>query len=516
METRIPPDLIDMLRQRRVIPFIGAGFSAPLGLPDWDQLLRQVCLEMTDIPSYEEIKRCCNNDYLQIAEYLFIKSDRSIGPLRHKLSTLLQPSTNPLESACHVELVNLNPQQIYTTNYDEAIEQTYRALDHPYSFVALPKHIAGSNKGKTQIVKYHGDLRYDQTLVLTESSYYNRLEFESPMDLKFRSDLLGQSVLFIGYSFRDINIRIIWFKLMEMMRDVPESDRPTSYIVRFEKNDILDALYRAVGIRTICLDPEGKASNTDERTNILSRFMLDLSTNMNAESTLPQTATPMFMSSGLISSIRAAFQLRQPPRPRPNDGSRSLIDHAARRQIPARFLRDVDQIFEAAARSTTRNDLSGAFARWAIDHLNKVSVDAPGACFCIIRGLLRAPAREEILDDDAPPVPWSKVWATRLSNENLESLARRIENEAESQREYGADEDTAYAAEIATRILNGAIKCDNATEHYLSIKDSLDKIIQNIGSARNIKTSTDGPPELETVLAEIHAQTEINEDAAPF
>ena len=135
------------------------------------------------------------------------------------MSQLNTLCVSPISSTPHVELINLNPQQIYTTNYDEVIEQTYRRLEHPYSFVALPKHIAGSNKGKTQVVKYHGDLRYDQSLVLTESSYYNRLEFESPMDLKFRSDLLGQSVLFIGYSFRDINIRIIWFKLMEMMRD---------------------------------------------------------------------------------------------------------------------------------------------------------------------------------------------------------------------------------------------------------------------------------------------------------
>src|SRR5205085_5246238 len=139
------------------------------------------------------------------------------------------------------------------TNVDYLVETTFRELRLPYDTVALPKQVALARDQKTQIVKYHGDLRHEATLVLTESSYYSRLDFESPMDLKFRSDLLGRSVLFMGYSFSDINIRIIWFKLMEMMRDVPEADRPSSCIVRFERNPVLEELYQGVGIKTLCL-----------------------------------------------------------------------------------------------------------------------------------------------------------------------------------------------------------------------------------------------------------------------
>ena len=64
------------------------------------------------------------------------------------------------------------------------------------------------------------------------------------MDLKIRADLLGRSVLFMGYSFRDINIRVIWFKLMEMMKDIPEEDRQPSYLVRLEPNPVLEVLDR--------------------------------------------------------------------------------------------------------------------------------------------------------------------------------------------------------------------------------------------------------------------------------
>ena len=66
---------------------------------------------------------------------------------------------------------------------------------------------------KTQIIKFHGDFDDDSSLVLTESSFFIALDFESPLDIKLRSDSLEKSLLFIGYSLSDINIRYMLYKL---------------------------------------------------------------------------------------------------------------------------------------------------------------------------------------------------------------------------------------------------------------------------------------------------------------
>jgi hypothetical protein len=58
---QIPEQLIDMLKQRRVIPFIGAGFSTSLGLPLWEDLLKKIPAEITDCMTYEDIKNYCND-----------------------------------------------------------------------------------------------------------------------------------------------------------------------------------------------------------------------------------------------------------------------------------------------------------------------------------------------------------------------------------------------------------------------------------------------------------------------
>lgn len=46
------------------------------------------------------------------------------------------------------------------------------------------------------IVKFHGDFDDDASLVLTESDYFERLDFDTPLDSKFQADVLGRSILF--------------------------------------------------------------------------------------------------------------------------------------------------------------------------------------------------------------------------------------------------------------------------------------------------------------------------------
>ncbi len=58
-----------------------------------------------------------------------------------------------------------------------------------------------------------GSLRQsgDASIVLGESSYFRRLDLESPLDIKLRADLPGRTVMFIGYSLADVNIRYLFY-----------------------------------------------------------------------------------------------------------------------------------------------------------------------------------------------------------------------------------------------------------------------------------------------------------------
>lgn len=513
----IPTELIDLLKARRVIPFVGAGFSAGHDLPNWENMLREVCLDIPDIPPFEKIHECCNGDFLQIAEYLYIKSDKSIGPLRHKLSSMLASSKQWLDSTPHVELVNLNCQQIYTTNYDEIIEKTFAALGHPCSFVALPKHIAAANRDKTQVVKYHGDLRYDHSLVLTESSYYARLEFESPMDLKFRSDLLGQSVLFIGYSFRDINIRIIWFKLMEMMRDVPEADRPSSYIVRFEKNEVLEDLYKAVGIKTIYLDPNGKLSGSSDKLKLLNRFMISLSAQTGRDGNMPGSSSLMYLSKGLIEEISSGYVPRGLRSSRLTDYTRMYLECAAGRKVPMLMLPVVDDAIGKLARSGSRPDLQPALTNWAVSVIKQAQHPYKGIYFCIIRGLFRNDTRA-VIDESKDILNWQAIWELKLSVADVDIFVKIANSELRHHQEFPPDSDLAYIADVLIRIQRGYLHSDNQEASIEAVAEPLRIASELYPSIEEHSPNKTGLSDLTAIIAEIQkaAGDEALDDNIPF
>lgn len=63
--------------ERRLIPFIGAGLSMPLGLPSWSSLIGIIANQLGYDPEVFKL----NGDERQLAEY-YVAKKGGIGPLR--------------------------------------------------------------------------------------------------------------------------------------------------------------------------------------------------------------------------------------------------------------------------------------------------------------------------------------------------------------------------------------------------------------------------------------------------
>jgi len=462
----IPDELLQLLAQRRVIPFIGAGFSSTRALPGWNDMLERLAADIDSPLRFDEIHKACRGDPLQIAEYLFLISGGTIGPIGQSLSGQLRAEQPLLESSPHIELINLGAQQIYTTNYDDLIEQTYRSLGQKVEVVALPRDVAVSHgDAGTQIVKYHGDLRYAETLVLTECQYYQRLDFDPPIDLKFRSDLFGRSVLFMGYNFQDVNIRIIWFKLKQMMKDVPQDERTPSYIVRFEPNEVIETLDAAVGLKTIVIDPNAAAATADEKNALFAEFMLSLSMQASSEATIPLTGEPMFVSSALLDGLRDALG-DEPSSPRRNSpgslfllpGVSGLIDHLARRRIPDDLGPEAHDVF---VRLITSGDLwatGSPLVAALVIRYSEVYGASRALTLGVALGLMSADAGSPLSLRLEHGLDWTLVWQRTLEHNDAERLIALGERELEA-RQVGdiPDLDRAYAIDIAARLVAGEL-----------------------------------------------------------
>lgn len=443
---RIPPDLVELVADRRVIPFVGAGFSAGLGCPTWEQLLEMAAIELKSDLSFAELMEYTGGDLLQIAEYIFLRCRGTIGPMRHEIERQLKTDIDTMQSAPHVELVNLGAPQIYTTNYDEFIERTYDALGVEAFKITVSRDIAMADPRKPEIVKYHGDLAHEQTLILTESSYYKRLDFESPMDLKFRSDLLGKAVLFMGYSFRDINIRIIWFKLMEMVRDIAEEDRRPSYIVRIESNPVLEALYKSVGLTTIVLDPEGKAETSADRAELLGEFLFDLATEAwGGSGKVPETGQPLFVSKHLIKRMQQVPHFMTP----------TMLQQFAAREVPPSLADTALEEFHRVARSIAAtpffyDDDSAVRSLVALTRRYGGNNEITNSAIMLYISDSNQGRHLAALS----PSDWRLLFSGTASVPTMRQVIGRLEREIDFQEGGTFDEDLAYAVDMTQRLLD--------------------------------------------------------------
>jgi SIR2-like domain len=252
-------DLRGMRRDGKLIPFVGAGLSMPLGLPSSDSLVSTIAEQLDYDPEVFKL----SGSFFQLAEY-YVATKGSIGPLRSEMDRMFNPADRAIRSsAAHQALVSMNLPLIYTTNYDRIIERAFELRKVACHTIANIDDIALAPPHATHVVKFHGTFSDDASLVLTESSYFDRLEFESAIDIKLRADILGKCLMFVGYSLGDVNIRYMLYKLhklrLRVKRDV--SRLPSAYLVTFGSGEVQRTLLAQWDVAVVDLDPINKTQS---------------------------------------------------------------------------------------------------------------------------------------------------------------------------------------------------------------------------------------------------------------
>ncbi|ENX09941.1 SIR2 family protein [Acinetobacter courvalinii] len=269
-------DLRKAYREKKLILFLGAGISGALGLPDWNRLIGIMAEDL----GYDQdvFKAYANNNAYILAEFYFLKRNSKFGRLRTKLDQewhSIEISKKLEESEFHKVLATSNFPLIYTTNYDEWIERAFEFYDKPFSKITNIVDLSELKVGTTQIVKFHGDFSDDSSIVLNECSYFKRMTFQDPLDIKFRSDILSNTVFFMGYSLSDNNIRNILFILNEMWNEKNRMNKPQCYILVKDHNEILDTVFRSWNILPITAEELGinEMDRNVENAKILSNII---------------------------------------------------------------------------------------------------------------------------------------------------------------------------------------------------------------------------------------------------
>jgi len=245
-------DLVQAVRERRTILFVGAGVSQNLGLPSFSGLVDYLAHELGFDPAIFQTQ----GDYLALCEYYRLEKG-SIGPLRSWMDRTWHEGVNVRDSEVHRLIVELDFPVIYTTNYDAWLERAHEAHGAGYVKVTNVGDLARAKPDVTEIVKFHGDFEEDDSIVLTESQYFERLDFESPLDIKLRADLLGRSALFIGYSLTDINIRYMLYKLNRQWESAGLGGKmPKSFVFLTKPNSVQERVLSSRGVQPVVAEKD--------------------------------------------------------------------------------------------------------------------------------------------------------------------------------------------------------------------------------------------------------------------
>jgi SIR2-like protein len=266
-------ELKSLYRSGRVIPFVGAGASmsfkwrlrgADVTGPSWREMVNEACHIMDH--HEPDLLRMRGSD-LQILEY-FGLTKGSFSPLTNWLVRRMDPSDEELaQSQLHLALAGLNHCNLfYTTNYDDFIERALEIHGRKSKAITSEREIV-SDASTSQVVKYHGDFNCPNDMVLSERHYYRRMQFDGPLDWKLRSDLLNRVLLFVGYSFNDLNVSLLFDSINVALNTLPDSTSgKRAYIISHNPSDFEFRLFER---RNITVIPTYGADRTAATTKVL-------------------------------------------------------------------------------------------------------------------------------------------------------------------------------------------------------------------------------------------------------
>lgn len=196
-------ELKNDIKNGTVVPFLGAGVSIPLGLPNWSGLIEN-CGVGLDNEQDEEFKDYLKDGKIFDAIRYFLDHSKTYNLLKfkEKISSYIDEKyvkENDHSKHNILDIVNLNPDFYITTNYDSALKDYTN--NHQLLLQEITNMQAFLTNPKGKIIHLHGMDYRPETMIVSKEDYDEMYSKESLKNLF--SNILTKKLMFIGYSFDD-------------------------------------------------------------------------------------------------------------------------------------------------------------------------------------------------------------------------------------------------------------------------------------------------------------------------
>lgn len=255
-------NIINANNDNRLAVFIGAGISkssesSTIKLPSWNDLIIDFKSEL-GLPKEE-------NDFLKIAQLYFLEFKEFT--YYEKLKSYFPNNIEP--SLVHKLIFDINPQCIITTNWDTILEKTIENNAYIYDVVSSDEDLVKSTLQK-KLIKMHGDFK-NHNIVFKEDDYLNYRYNFPIIENYIKSILTTHTVLFAGYSYNDINLKLI----MKWLQNHSKVS-PPRYLIAFSKNPTQEKYLENHGITVLVVNDIDKKYNDLDKCSRKMATFLDL------------------------------------------------------------------------------------------------------------------------------------------------------------------------------------------------------------------------------------------------
>lgn len=187
-------EILDCLLDNTLSIFCGAGATADATHSEWKHIFSQ------------KTQTFLNNSYtddlylLADLEKKYYNQENFYNDIHDKIAIFNNCNSEHINS-----IVKLNLNQIWTTNFDEIIENTIYKIHnfHPTIIKDSNDILIKDINSKYIVYKVNGSITDKNSMVLTKSDFYNYFKRQRVLFEILKRQLVINSFLFIGYSFKD-------------------------------------------------------------------------------------------------------------------------------------------------------------------------------------------------------------------------------------------------------------------------------------------------------------------------
>jgi hypothetical protein len=300
---KIPQPLIDEIAAGRCLVFVGAGFSlgarlpAGLSMPTWKELTRRLANELG-----RSSRRA--GSALEVAEAF----EREFG--RVALIEAIRGALHPDEATpgpAHEALARFPFDTVYTTNFDLLLEAAWGQVKRPVRSLVGEKQLAfHGGPTFTTIIKMHGDLNHQESIVATAADYASFIGQHPVLATHLSAMLITRTPLFLGYSLSDPDFNQIRDVVMGRLGQFLKM----AYVVQFDAAPSARGGWLKKQVRVLGLT----INKTRTRTVALTEFLNDLRLAVDAANAAqPRVVAPQAFEPVAAITIRRLAKTEDSP-----------------------------------------------------------------------------------------------------------------------------------------------------------------------------------------------------------